>query len=249
VEAVAVTGDDEQGIVDADAEPDKRGELRAERRHRQHMTEEVKCAEHGGDGHDRGRDRQRHSDNRTEGKKQDDDRREEAEPLADPEGGTFDLLDRRPGQLRLEAGAVSGLRAMDDRTDRAVGDGVQGAVELDDPVGDVPVGADLMGTAWPEGAAHRRHVRHRAESAKRLGDERTVRWRRDRVLGAEYDLGAGPRLGREMLFQEGRRLLGLGISAVDVVCELCPGGPAEQREHDEYANPGEDNWLTVAIAP
>ena len=73
-EALAVAGDDEQGVVDPDPEPDHGHQLRAEAGIDQQMTDQGYHAVPGADADQRGEDRQSHGHNRSEGEEHDDDR-------------------------------------------------------------------------------------------------------------------------------------------------------------------------------
>ena len=82
VQALAVPRDDEQRVVDPDAESDHRGELRREVRHRLHVADQHGERDTSAQPEQRGDDREAHREDGTERDQQDDDRREQAECLA-----------------------------------------------------------------------------------------------------------------------------------------------------------------------
>ena len=108
VEAVAEAGEDEQRVVDADAEPDHRRQLRRELGGVEDVGAERDQAEADAEREQRGDDRQPHRHHRAEGDQQDHDRRQQA----DREGGVAafffgaDFLDRLAAELDLQAVAV-----------------------------------------------------------------------------------------------------------------------------------------------
>ena len=110
VEAVAEAGEDEERVVDADAEADHRRQLRRELGGVEDVGAEGDQAEADAEREQRGDDRQAHRDQRAEGDQQDDDRGEQA----DHEGGVAfffgaRFLDRLAAELDLEAVAARGL--------------------------------------------------------------------------------------------------------------------------------------------
>ena len=114
VEAVAEAGEDEERVVDPDAEPDHRRQHRREVGGVEDVGAERDQAEADAEREQRGDDRQAHRDHRAEGEQQDDDRRQQA----DREGGVaaffFGFLDRLAAELDLEAVAGGALGGRDD---------------------------------------------------------------------------------------------------------------------------------------
>ena len=82
VEVLAVSGDDEQGVVDADAEPDHCRDLRRELGHAVRVGEDAEDAGADAETEQRRADRQAHRQHRAEGQQQDDHGGEDAEDLA-----------------------------------------------------------------------------------------------------------------------------------------------------------------------
>ena len=116
-QALPVAGDDEQRVVDADAEPDQQRQLRAERRHVDHVREQADDRDAGAEREARGEQRQHHRQQRAEDDEQDDRRGEEAERGA-ARALLVGLLDRLPAELDLQPVPVGRLRPVDDALDR-----------------------------------------------------------------------------------------------------------------------------------
>ncbi len=148
VEAVAEAGEDEEGVVDADAETDHEGELRREVGGVEDVGAEGDQADPDAEGEESGDDRQSHRHDRAEGEQEDDDRGEHADPLR--EAFFFfasDFLDRRAAELDLQPVAGGGLRGVHDPFGFLVVEVGPGNVELDGRVGDLAVVADRSGAA------------------------------------------------------------------------------------------------------
>ena len=104
VEAVAEAGEDEERVVDADAEPDHRRQLGREVGGVEDVGAERDQAEADAEREQRRDDRQPHRDHRAEGEQQDHDRGQQP----DREGGVAfffwsDFLDRLAAELDLQA--------------------------------------------------------------------------------------------------------------------------------------------------
>ena len=78
----AVSADQEERIVDPDAETDHRGEGRRDRRHGRRVAQEADQGEADEQADDCGDDRQAHSNERSEGEREDDHRRNQADHFA-----------------------------------------------------------------------------------------------------------------------------------------------------------------------
>jgi hypothetical protein len=101
-----------------------------------------------------------------------------------------------------------------------MGSSVAAAVKLDDAVGQVPAGADLSCRAAAERAAHRRYVRQPGQPGQCAVDPRPASGRSNRSPGLKDHLCGVARLGWEVLPQERRSLLRLGVAAGQVGSEL-----------------------------
>src|SRR3990172_4635493 len=100
MQAGAVAGDDEQRVVDADADADDRRDLGREVGHGQHARYEADDRGATTDAEQRGQDRQPHGEERAEGDEEDDDRGDEADDLA----GELGLLrEEVAAKLHLQA--------------------------------------------------------------------------------------------------------------------------------------------------
>ena len=78
MQRLAVSGDDEEGVVDPDADADHRGDLRREVRRAEDVGQHTDARGRDADADERGHDRKSHGDQRTEGDQQHDDRGEDA---------------------------------------------------------------------------------------------------------------------------------------------------------------------------
>ena len=103
---LAKAREDEQRVVDADAEADHRGELGGEVGRVDHVREQGDRAEAGAQAEQRGDDRQAHRDQRAEGQQQHDDRRQQPDRRGDAEAGLLGRLDRLAAELDLQARAA-----------------------------------------------------------------------------------------------------------------------------------------------
>ncbi len=112
-----VAGDDEQGVVDADAEADHGHQLRTECRHGQDVAEQVDDAEADRDPDERGDDRQAHGHDRSEGHEHDDDGGRDSDaghwtPVSADTTSLIGLPPREtanPGWLKLRATSMTRL--------------------------------------------------------------------------------------------------------------------------------------------
>ena len=208
MQAFSIAGDDEQRVVDADAEADHRGQLRREVGHRLHTAEQHRQCDAGAESEQRGSDRQAHRHDRTERDDQDDDRREDAQRLT---GGQLELGEHLPTELDaqpLDVDAV--LEILDVVAER---DHV-----LVVPVADVHLGecdrrdlADLLG---PFGRVRALHLDAGVERLH-VGEEVLHRGLDvgivDSLVGLEHDLPGEPGLGGVRGLEEVLHFLGLAV--------------------------------------
>ncbi len=153
VEAVAEAGEDEERVVDADAEADHRRQLRRELGGVEDVGAERDQAEADAEREQRGDERQAHRHDRAEGEQQDDDRSQQADHergVAFFFGARF--LDRLAAELDLEAVAVGRLGLVDQLLGVLFFDFVGEDVVLDGRVGDLAVVADRRRAAARVGA-------------------------------------------------------------------------------------------------
>ena len=130
LQALPVARDDEQRVVDADAEADHRRELRRELGHRQHVGEQADAREGDADAEQRVQDRQAHRQQRAEDDEQDHDGRAEADRLCKAE---LRLPHEVAGQLDLQRRVVlrgHGLHAVERALRQVVVFAVPGELDL-----------------------------------------------------------------------------------------------------------------------
>ena len=106
---LAVTGDDEQRVVDADAEPDHRGDRGGDLGDVEEVGEHRDRREADEQSDERGADRHAHRDDRAERDQQHDHRGDEAVDLGAAEVGTLTGARDLAAELDLQAGVARGL--------------------------------------------------------------------------------------------------------------------------------------------
>ena len=106
VKRLSIPGGDEQGVVDADTDPDHRGHLWRERWNVEDSCEQCDQREADTDAEQRGHDRQTHREQRTECEQQDQDRGDDPDSFA---SGLGLVGEHRAAELDLEVGRVRGL--------------------------------------------------------------------------------------------------------------------------------------------
>ena len=181
LQGAAVTGDDEQGVVDADPEPDQDAEDGREARDGQHVAEQPRDRVADPDGDQRGDQRQERGEQRAEGQPEHDQGEDDPERVLSEllVLGVFDVL---AAELDLQVGPLGGLGGVDHRVDRAAREVLGLGVEVDGRERDLPVPADLAGAVRAVGAGHAGDVReppylgeHRFDfGARRRGSDRPV---------------------------------------------------------------------------
>ena len=131
VQLGAVTGDDEERVVDARPEADHRRELGREARDVEHERDEQQPSEADAQREQRGHDRQPHRDHRAEREQQDHDRGEQTEQLARRRLGSQHLLDDVAAGLELHAGGLCRRHVAGEVVDGRLRDVARPPVELD----------------------------------------------------------------------------------------------------------------------
>ncbi len=248
VQLGAVTGDDEERVVDARPEADHRGELGREARDVEHERDEQQPSEADAQREQRGHDRQPHRDHRAEREQQDHDRGEQTEQLARRRLGSQHLLDDVAAGLELHAGGSCRRHVAGEVVDGRLRDVARPPVELDGRVRDPAVARDRAPVARV-GAHDRGHV-------GQPGDLREQR------LGARpdgvglhpgpcehHDLGRVTRAGGEPGLQEVERVLRLDVGQLEAVRVLGPRQPAGAEDHDDRQQPQHEHPPPVENAP
>jgi hypothetical protein len=113
-ERVAVRRDDEERVVDPDAEAEHDRERRRGRRHLGHVTEQRDAGQADDDADQRGQNRQPHRDERAEREGEHDQRHREADDLAALRLGLRQLRAERTAGRGSEAGVLGGVRVVED---------------------------------------------------------------------------------------------------------------------------------------
>ena len=155
---LAVAGDDEERVVDPDAQSDHQGELGGEVGHAQDPAHQPDQAESGPEPEQGGDDREAHREHRAEADQEDHDRGADADERGVADREPLRLLDRLAVQLDLKAGrARSGGRG-DHPPRRGDRQDVRALVEGHGREADRPVPGDSPGPGGV-GAGHGRDVR------------------------------------------------------------------------------------------
>ncbi len=215
-QALPVAGEHEQRVVDAHAEPEQRGDLRADLRHGQHVRQQHDHGQRGADRHRGGHHRQHHARERAERDQQDDRGREQADAgvaevgradghrgeLARDAGGEVVRLcgfDELAGQLGPE---LFGGRVEGDGDDRGppvgrhewrrdLDDVVHSGQPADQRVHLVPGRVDRAGRGDDDAFGVTRGQQLRGSGAVRGGQRDRVPVRGAGVLRGEHETGEG----------------------------------------------------------
>ena len=243
-EVLAVAGDDEERVVDADAEADHRGEDRS------HLGD-VHEGGHDGDGGEAGGQAEQGEpdghpagDDGAEGHQEDDDGGGDADHLGGAGLGPLGVADELAAELHLHA---VGAGVLDHLHEVLVGAGGQVAgrgVVLHEGHADGPVGRHGAGD---ERVDHPADVIERLEAVDGAGQDGGVVGVVERaVLGVEDDLGADAGHLREALDHQVEGLLRLGAGDPELVAQLPAGAPGDPEEAEGEGEPGEHDELAVA---
>ena len=230
---MAMTGDDEQRVIDAHAEADHHAQDQGELRDVHDGGQDADAGGADEDAEQRRHDGKPHGDDRAEGDEEHDDRDPDPDQLA----ARVFLREEgeRAGQLDLD---TCGAGAFDNRH------GVLelGSGQLVDRVGDVDVGGPPVGA---EGRRLRRkrighagHVVARGESRSGFFDRRGVADVVEAaVVGVKHDAGGLAALAREPVIEDISRVLGLDSRHSEAVVELTPGASLERHDGDRSHEP------------
>ena len=255
VEVLAEPRDDEERVVDADADPDHRDEDRRDRVDARQPGEDEEQDERRRDCEERERDRDGSGDEGPEDEQEDDERGEEAEQLL------CALLDRRELGVAVELGgdarrfdglANSVLHGDDPRSIRRLDDVRELRLRVGDPT---VLGEGLLGERVADAVD--------ADRVPARGELRRLELR-DRVLDRGLALGRveafalGSRedevehralLGGELGLDEVGRALRVRARDLELVLEAAADGGDEQDEHSDDPHPAEDDLPRVVGAP
>ncbi len=241
----AVAGDNEQGVVDPDAESDHGHDLGSEGRCGHHVREQVEDCEGDRDTEDRGDDGEAHRHHRPEGQQHDDDRGQDPEGFARTRLRSGDETDRLATERDLVAGRLVPLGGVHHRLDRRGRQVAGDLVEGDSDVGDVSAARHLGRSARRERAGDPRDMGERAEGRGQLPGAGLIGRVRERRRGRDDHLGRAPREPGELAVQD---LLGLLGPAREVVGERAPRGLRQDVEDHQSEDPGQEHPSPVVVA-
>ena len=247
VQKLSEARDDEERVVDADAEPDHRDEDRRDRVDVGETGEDEEEQERRDERREREGDRNDHRHERAEDEDEDDDRREHAEQLRGAllerrELGLAVVLDgHADGGDRLADGVLDG----DDRISVLVLDRL---VELRLGVGDAPVvgervRAERVARALDAGLVGRGRVRRGLDERDRLLDRGLALGRVEPLARrcGEDDVEDAALLGRELRLDQVGRALRVGAGDLELVAQAAAHRDDEADEHDEDPDPADDH--------
>jgi hypothetical protein len=246
LEAFAVAGDDEQGVVDAHADADHQHGLVGEAGHVDQVDGQADQADAGADAEQGGQQGQAHGQDRPEGQQQDHHGGQEPQALAARGAlvgeGVAAQLDLQPGRLDLVDQVAGGLAGLPVCRGAALAQ-----VELG--VGDPRVALGALAAAlWGVGAHHLAV----GDVGLQLGEQRRHRLADggivDALVGPEHDLAAGTGLGPEPVGAEQvGGLLALGARQGEVVGELTTGARVEHDQAGQEQDPAGQDAAAAAV--
>ena len=246
---LAVAGDDEERVIDADAEPDHQRQLRREVGHAQHPAAQTDQTDPGAEPEQGRRDRQAHRQQRAEADQQHDDRRPDPDQERVADRRLLGLLDRLPAQLDAQARGAGGRRHVDHPLRRGRGEDVRALVEGDRREADRAVPGDRPASRRVR-AGHRGDVRQARDPAEHLLDLRTHRRRGQRAARrAHDDLVGVARLGGEAAGEQVGRPLRVGARQREVVREVAADDVRDRQRADEDGDPERDHQAAVIGRP
>ena len=249
LQLVFVTCDEEEGVVDPDAEPDHRRERRADGGDVEDVAEQADERQGDREPDDRGHDRHAHRDEAAEGEREDDHRRRDADDLAALGLGLRQLGADRAADRHLHARRTTRLGGVEDVLRRLLVQGTGADVEQDGDEGVPPVLADETGRGARERIAGAVDVRLLDDRLVGLLDRLLERGFRDLALRRVEDHRARAVLLRgEPLREQVVRMLAVGSGEREIVRRLGADAVNGEREDGRHGDPGEDDRERMAGA-
>ena len=243
LQVLAMAGDDEQRVVDADTEPDHRRDRRRHGADVDEARDDRDQSDTGREADERDADRQSHRDDRAEREQQHDRGDEQADELLSAELGLHGFGREVATQLHAHhVGAVHlGGRVLEP-AERRCADVVRGHVVLHIRVRDATVGCPLE-------AADRIDVGLLRDVGERGVDRGGgLRVRECARLRREHELRGGAGGGGEVALEYVQRGLGLDSRRFERVRRLAPAQRAEGDDADGTDDPREDDEAAAAHA-
>jgi hypothetical protein len=250
VELLAVAGDDQQRVVDADTEADHDPQERGEVGDRQHLAQQGDDRGSEADAEQCDTDGQAHGEDRAEGDDQDDDGERQPDGLG---LRLLELPEDEPAHLDAETVDLGGVA--EDRVADLAGPGELDVVgHLDVGVGDParlgPLGRYLLRTLTAVGALDGRDVVELCRLLEQALHGGLDLGSFDALFGLEDDRPhhAGP-LAAEVVVEDVEAGLGLDVGEVELVPERVTDRAGYGEPEDEHAHPKAQYELPTVMAP
>jgi hypothetical protein len=245
---VAEAGDDKEGVIDADAEPDHERELLREVGRVDHVRQRGDQPAGGAEPEERGHDWQSHREEGAEADEQDDDRGGEADRGRSAERRPLRLLDRRTAELDLHPRRARRLGSRDHRFDVRGRERVAALVEAHGREADRSVARDLSRRAV--GADDAGDVRKPADPRELGQDGRAYRRCGDRAgAGVEDDLVRVAGNRGEGATEQRARALRVGAGQRDAVVEAVAERAHEAEGGHQQDEPEPDHSAAMHHGP
>ena len=249
-EAVPKAGDDEQRVVDADAEPDHGRQLGGKLRRVDHVGAKGDDAEAGADSEQRGAQRHPRGHERPEGQEQDQERGDDAYERGDAEAGLLGVADGLAAERDLQVGRARGRGGVDELLARVLGERVGLLVKGHRGKGGAPVARDARGAERAVGTHHAGDVVHLGQAGEGGMHRRTHRRRLHRAAaGVKHDLVDVARLGGKAVGEQVRSALGVRAGDAEVVRIGRADALGDRAHDDEQHDPADHHAATVSDAP
>ncbi len=245
-DALAIAGDDEQRVVDPDADADHGRHLGREVGHREEVREQLEQGDADAEAGQRGDHGETHGHHRAEGQEHDEECRRDADSLAGPGGGSDGGGYRVPPEFDLHAGPGLGLGRGDDVLDRARGDVGRVGGELHLREGDVAVRSDLVRPRRRERARHTLDVGHRTHAGQHTVDHGFVVG--DGRRRVEHDVGRVTRLCGESFLEDGERLLRRSVARGELVLKVGADDLGDDGDADDCDDPEHQHEPAPVVA-
>ena len=249
-EVLAVTGHDEQRVVDADCDADHRCQDRREGGHLGEPAEDPDEQEPDAETDEGSEHRQRHGNNRPERNCEDHDGDAETDQLRGPGLLGSEAFHHGPAIGDVESCGEGGRIGRGERHDALGADLARGGVVGDLGEGDTPVVRYQERRRRPERVDHLGDTGKASNLVERSFDPRPKRGVGDLALfGGEHHPGPATGGFGKAFLEQVNRSLGLGARDLDALARRFAPPPSSSRGHQGGNHPQRDDRPRVAGAP